>query len=64
MSATWSTFVSHWTSNLSAMPAAVAAEIRREAVARLQERQRAGRGDTPLCFGDLVARIETAVAPR
>lgn len=60
----FSAFVAHWTASRSAMPAAVAEEIRRVGLARLAERQRAGRGDRPLCFADLVLRIESAVGPR
>lgn len=59
----WSHFVHHFTENRAAMAPAVAEGIRRDALARVRERWAAGRGDVPLCFADLIERIERAVSP-
>jgi len=59
---TFSGFVQHWTDNKRHMPAAEAQAIRRVALARVQERQAAGYGRTPLAFDDLCERIERALS--
>lgn len=61
---TFSAFTAHFAANASRIPAAFAAEIRREAKARVMDRFAAGRADSVLDFSDLILRIETAVAPK
>jgi hypothetical protein len=58
---TFSQFVAHWTANRRHVAASVAEEVRRAAVARLQERMSDGGANAPLCFADLVQRMEAAV---
>ena len=58
---TFSQFTSHFLANRSRIAPAVAAQIRRDAIARVNDRQIAGRGDAPLMFNDLIERIETAL---
>jgi hypothetical protein len=58
----FSQFTSHFLANVRSMAPAVAADIRRAALARVTERQRAGRADGALLFDDLIERIERAVA--
>ena len=58
---TFSQFVASYNANHKSVPHATLQIIRREAVARLKERQKAGRGDCVLDFTDLVERIEKAV---
>lgn len=60
----FSTFTSHFAANASNIPAAVRAEIRREAKTRVMDRFAAGRADSALDFSDLIRRIEAAVAPK
>lgn len=57
----YSAFVRHWTEARRHMPAGEAEAIRVAAVARVTERQRAGRADGPLDFADLCERIELAL---
>jgi hypothetical protein len=57
---TFSQFVAHWTANRRHVAASVAEEVRRAAVARLQERMSDGGANAPLCFADLVQRMEAA----
>lgn len=59
---TFSTFTAYFAANKNNVPASVAAAVRREAVARVQERMSAGRADSVLDFSDLVLRMENAVA--
>lgn len=59
---TYSDFVNQFTANRSHMANAVAAEIARDAKARLLARYAAGYGKTPLAFNDFIDRIEDAVA--
>lgn len=59
----WSAFVSHFTANKRFLAPAVAAQIRREAIARYVARMAAGRADSVLDFTDLVQRIESAIQP-
>ena len=58
----FSDFVAHFAANRRYMAPVTAATIRKVALTRLAERQAAGRGDTPLLFGDLIDRIEAAVS--
>ena len=58
---TFSQFTTHFLANRSRIAASTANAIRREALARVAERQMAGRGDQPLDFTDLINRIETAL---
>ncbi len=46
------------------IPAAVLAQVKREARARIIERLQAGRADSILTFDDLVLRCEEAIVPR
>lgn len=60
---TFSQFTAHFLANKASIPASAAASIRREAIARVQERFQDGRGNCVLDFSDLVQKIEKAVAP-
>ncbi len=57
----WSAFVTHLMAEKRHVPPAVWTSIRDAGLARLQERQAAGRGDAPLEFGDLAERLEEAL---
>ena len=59
---TFTAFTAHFAANQNKIAASVAAQIKREARARIIERQQAGRADSALDFSDLIHRIETAVA--
>lgn len=58
---TFSQFTAHYSANKSRIPASIASTIRREALARVVERQQAGRADSVLTFDDLIERIEIAL---
>ena len=60
----FSDFARHLVANRAFIAPAVFADIRREGLARLNERQQAGRAGGALLFDDLIAKIETATAPR
>lgn len=58
---TFSQFTAHLAANAKHIPAAIAAEVRRDAKARVTARWQAGRADSELDFSDLIIRIENAV---
>lgn len=58
---TYSMFIAHFAANRRHIPVGVAAQIRFDAIRRIQERQQAGRADCVLDFSDLVDRIEAAI---
>ena len=59
---TWSMFVAHYVANRRHMPRAVATQILREAVDRLEGRFCEQRAGGMLDYTDLIERIENAVA--
>jgi len=61
----WTQFVAYFDAHKGRISKVIAAQIRREAIARVQERWKEGYVATePLYFDDLIARIEKAVQPR
>jgi hypothetical protein len=61
---TFSAFTAYFTANRKHVPAALANDVRRAALSRLQERMQAGRADSALDFSDLIERMETSIASR
>ena len=60
----FSDFVAYWADNQHRVPRRLATDCRIAAVARTRERVQAGRGDKPLLFDDLIARMDAALQPR